>query len=110
LILPFGLGTIYFASTVTPVKPLLQRYTHVMWAPSWLPRFIPKMLLRGLLVQVNRDVPIWNNKTYRAQPPYSAQDKNIAKFRRWFSQFYSHDSETFDEAMTAERSKAVLEW
>jgi hypothetical protein len=128
--LPFGLGTLYFASTVTPVKPLLQRYTHVMWGPKWLPRFVPKLLLRGLLVQggaplrfgrhetharpprrtVNRDIPIWNNKYYRTRPPYSVADKNIPKFRRWFAQFYSPHSESFQEACAAEQAKVEMEW
>jgi len=68
LTLPLGMGEVYVASTVTPVRPLMQRYTHLMWASASVPRFLPKMLLRGLLAQVNRDVPIWNNKTYRARP------------------------------------------
>jgi len=99
LTLPLGLGEVYVASTVTPMRPLLQRYTHLMWASASVPRFLPKMLLRGLLAQVNRDVPIWNSKTYRARPfvapllggahtprapyrPYSVQDVNLAKFRK----------------------------
>jgi len=110
LTLPFNMGVIYFASSVTPVKPLLLRYTHTMWCSKNLPRFIAKLLLRGLQVQVDRDIPIWNNKYYRSKPPYTKADSNIPPFRRWFSQFYSEQSETFAEAQTAESESMNLEW
>jgi len=110
LTLPLGLGTIYFASSVTPVKPLLLRYTHTMWCSNMLPRFVAKLILRGLKVQVDRDVPIWNNKMYRHRVPYTSGDANIPRFRKWFRQFYSEHSETFQEAMEAERNTLSLEW
>jgi len=110
LTLPLGLGVIYFASSVTPVKPLSIRYTHVMWCSPWLPRIVAKMLLRGLKVQVDRDVPIWTNKTFRSRPAYSKADVNIPPFRRWFKQFYSEHSETFQEAMAIENNVASLDW
>ncbi len=109
LTLPFGLGTVYFASSVTPVRPLEQRYTHSMWAPWWIPRFIPKLLLRGLAIQVERDIPIWNFKSFQARPPYSKLDSNIPKFRKWYSQFYSEDSIELEQALESERCK-FFEW
>jgi len=109
LTLPLGMGDVYFASSVTPVSPLRQRYTHCMWASPNLPRFVAKLLLRGLLAQVNRDVPIWNNKTYRARPPFSKLDANVKRFRAWFANFYGPQSESFAEAMRRER-ESVLEW
>jgi cholesterol 7-desaturase len=110
LTLPFGLGVIYFASSATPIKPLVLRYTHVMWCSTSLPRFVAKLLLAGLEVQVNRDVPIWNNKTYRSRPPYTKADSNIPPFRRWFKQFYSEHSETHEQAMNFERDTHALNW
>lgn len=110
LTLPFGIGKIYFASSVTPVKPLEIRYTHAMWCSPYLPRIVAKMLLRGLKIQVDRDVPIWNNKIYRAKPSYTKADVNIPPFRRWFKQFYNEHSETFEQAMAIERGALSLEW
>lgn len=110
LSLPLGLGKVYFASSVTPIKPLLQRYTHVMWCSPYLPRFIAKTLLRGLKTQVDRDVPIWNNKKWRSKPAYSKADANIPPFRRWFKQFYSPFSETFQQAIEIEKQSMSLEW
>lgn len=44
------------------------------------------------LVQFERDVMIWNNKTYVAKPLLVKEDSAIQKHRRWFSQFYSENS------------------
>ena len=43
-------------------------------------------------VQVDRDVMIWNNKTYVSKPMLVKEDQLIAKHRRWYSQFYSENS------------------
>ena len=39
------------------------------------------------LVQVDEDVPIWENKIYRPQPVLCAGEKTIMTFRKWSSQF-----------------------
>ena len=39
--------------------------------------------------QFAQDVPIWENKVYRHRPPLTQVDGPIAKYRRWFRQFYS---------------------
>lgn len=109
LYLPLNMGEIYFASSVTPIAPLKQRYTHAMWCSPNLPRFVAKTILRALMSQVNRDVPIWNNKTFRSAPPYSRVDVNVKRFRAWYAAFYSPHSESFADAMQRER-EAVLEW
>lgn len=44
------------------------------------------------LVQFERDVMIWNNKTYISKPLLVKEDSAIQKHRRWFSQFYSKNS------------------
>lgn len=110
LTLPLGLGTLYFCSSVTPISPKSLRYTHAMWCSRWMPRLVAKLVLRGLEVQVNRDVPIWNNKQYRVKPPLTKEDGDaIARFREWFSQFYCEHSETFEEAMECERNLLQVE-
>lgn len=48
--------------------------------------------LMVLLLQFERDVMIWNNKTYISKPMLVKEDSAIQKHRRWFSQFYSENS------------------
>jgi cholesterol 7-desaturase len=35
---------------------------------------------------------VWNHKKFEERPLLVREDKAIAKFRRWYSQFYSPDS------------------
>ena len=42
--------------------------------------------------QFERDVMVWNHKTYIERPVLVAEDKTLAKHRRWFQQFYSENS------------------
>lgn len=50
------------------------------------------LLLPPLPMQFERDVMIWNNKTYTSRPLLVKEDSSIQKHRRWFSQFYSENS------------------
>jgi len=59
----------------------------------------------GECVQVERDVMIWNNKTFQNKPLLTKEDKLISQFRRWYAQFYSENSRT-----VAEDLKNTLEW
>ena len=38
---------------------------------------------------VEQDIPIWNNKRYVDDPILCDSDGPIAKYRKWFSQFYA---------------------
>lgn len=83
---PFGF--VYVLETVTPVEPLLQLYHHIVWAEWRVPRAVAKGVLHGLLVQAERDVPIWNHKSYVSPPLLVRGDGPIAQFRRWSRQFF----------------------
>jgi hypothetical protein len=37
------------------------------------------------------DMPLWNNKRFRPEPILAEGDGDIARFRRWYRQFYSVD-------------------
>ena len=54
------------------------------------------MLTDGLIAevvrQVGHDMVIWENKTYRDNPILCDGDGPIAKYRRWFTQFYDNGS------------------
>ncbi|HEY4929653.1 MAG TPA: Rieske 2Fe-2S domain-containing protein [Acidimicrobiales bacterium] len=40
-------------------------------------------------LQFTQDVPIWENKVYRERPMLTKVDGPVARYRRWFRQFYS---------------------
>lgn len=86
------LGYLYVWETVTPVKPLIQKFHHLVWAEWKVPRIVGKGVLRALVTQAERDVPIWNHKTYLNKPVIVKGDGPIPHFRRWFKQFFSESS------------------
>eukprot|EP01087_Luapelamoeba_hula_P024952 TRINITY_DN967_c0_g1_i2.p1 TRINITY_DN967_c0_g1~~TRINITY_DN967_c0_g1_i2.p1 ORF type:complete len:558 (-),score=66.63 TRINITY_DN967_c0_g1_i2:156-1829(-) len=103
-------GRVLIVETVTPVQALLQRATHQGWGEWRVPRFAAKVVLKATLDQFEKDVPIWNNKTFVRPPQVVKQDGPIAKYRRWFQKnFYSENS----ERVAREREEAVagpLDW
>lgn len=54
----------------------------------WI-NFFPK---HASVLQILKDIIIWNNKKHVKNPPFSKKEKTTAEFRRWFSQFYSPNS------------------
>lgn len=50
-----------------------------------------------MLLQIERDIAVWNNKKYLRNPLLVKEDKLILRFRRWFSQFYSEHSPTLKD-------------
>lgn len=62
LIFPTPFGKVCVIETVTPVIHTLQRAQNVVWAEPTVPRFFAKVFLMGLVVQFERDMPIWNYK------------------------------------------------
>eukprot|EP00744_Colponema_vietnamica_P007326 GILI01010561.1.p2 GENE.GILI01010561.1~~GILI01010561.1.p2 ORF type:complete len:422 (+),score=99.71 GILI01010561.1:115-1380(+) len=93
--LPFG--KVVVVEAVTPVAPLLCKTSHVVWASPLVPRFLAKFVLRALLVQFERDLPIWRSKKFLRKPMIVKEDGKISAFRRWFSKHYSEHSMTTSE-------------
>ena len=54
--------------------------------------------------QIERDLMIWNHKTYKTKPLLVKEDSLIAKHRRWYSQFYSENSPRYSSR------KEGLDW
>jgi len=103
-----AVGRVIVIETVTPIQPLQQRATHQVFAEKHIPRFIAKFILRGLIFQFERDVPIWNNKTFVRNPMVVKQDGPIAKYRRWFARnFYSENSEAVAEARRKDTAGSI---
>ncbi len=68
-------------------------------------------LLAGALIgeivrQVEQDIPIWEHKTYQERPILCDGGGPIAKYRRWFTQFYDEG----DAAPPAEAKSRVRNW
>ena len=51
------------------------------------------VLVEEIVRQVGHDIPIWENKIYRDNPILCDGDGPIAKYRKWFKQFYVEDWE-----------------
>lgn len=54
---------------------------------------VARAICRDLDKQVGEDIPIWENKLYRANPALCDGDGPIAEYRRWCLQFYSENSD-----------------
>ena len=49
---------------------------------------VAKALIRDILKQFEEDRMVWENKTYQPMPILCDGDGPIAKFRKWYSQYY----------------------
>lgn len=49
-------------------------------------------IIRDIVKQMNEDIPIWENKTFRARPILCDGDGPIPEYRRWCEQFYAAPS------------------
>ena len=47
---------------------------------------------------------VWNNKMYRKNPILVKEDKLIAQHRKWYSQFYSENSPTYESIQAGDLS------
>ncbi|KDR22323.1 cholesterol 7-desaturase [Zootermopsis nevadensis] len=94
LYLTTSLGVVIILQTVTPVEPLLQKLEHRIYCPPSLSLFA-KFILYGESVMVERDIMIWNHKSYVDKPILVKEDQSIRRHRHWYSQFYSENSPRF---------------
>ncbi|CAG0882321.1 unnamed protein product [Cyprideis torosa] len=86
------LGNFLMMQTVTPQEPLVQKIQHRVFAPRWFPNFFVASFLHSECVMLERDIMVWNHKMYLKRPCLPREDRNIARFRKWYSQFYSENS------------------
>ncbi|EGI69506.1 3-chlorobenzoate-3,4-dioxygenase oxygenase subunit [Acromyrmex echinatior] len=98
LMINTSIGPMYILQTVTPVEPLLQRVTHQIFSPPLLAPYA-NLIFLGECLMFERDVKIWNYKKYERQPILVREDRAIQAYRRWYSQFYSDHSPTYETAM-----------
>jgi cholesterol 7-dehydrogenase len=90
-------GDMTILQTVTPVEPLKQRLLHYFYGPRWLGIFM-KFSIYGETVNVARDAMVWDYKTFVRNPILPKEEKQIKLYRNWFSQFYSENSKSYQDA------------
>ncbi|KAG7201069.1 hypothetical protein KM043_017613 [Ampulex compressa] len=98
LLVNTALGPMCILQTVTPMEPLLQRVTHMIFSPPLLAPYASLVFL-GECLMFERDVEIWNHKKFERQPILVREDRAILAYRRWYSQFYSPRSSSYQAAM-----------
>ncbi|XP_065292369.2 cholesterol 7-desaturase nvd-like isoform X2 [Dermacentor albipictus] len=92
-----GFGNQLIVIAVTPIGPFRMRVVHTM-------HFEPRasLLFRWLAGIIytkafERDLLVWNHKKMLLKPPLLKEDRTIAEFRRWYNQFYSQSSPTWQD-------------
>lgn len=90
-------GRFVAVQTVTPIEPLVQKVVHRFYGPRLISPFM-KFIVIAESIMVERDINMWNHKTYRNKPHLVKEDHTIKSFRNWYSQFYSDNSKSFAHA------------
>ncbi|KMQ96341.1 3-chlorobenzoate- -dioxygenase oxygenase subunit [Lasius niger] len=91
-------GPMCILQTVTPIEPMLQRVTHQIFSPPLLAPYA-NLIFLGECVMFERDIVIWNHKRFERQPMLVSEERAIREYRRWYSQFYSDHSPTYQTAV-----------
>ena len=83
---------------ILPLEPMVQRVVHLFYTePSWWSLYA-KVVLWGESILLERDIVVWNSKTYADKPLTggNSQDVLLVKYRRWYQQFYTAKSQSAD--------------
>lgn len=48
-----------------------------------------RVLMNRVMAEIAEDIPVWENKTFPAQPVLAAHDRDLIRFRKWNHQFYT---------------------
>ncbi|KAF7997096.1 hypothetical protein HCN44_005373 [Aphidius gifuensis] len=95
LFLETSIGTVCILQTVTPIDKLVQRVVHMIYSPPLLGPYA-RVIFIGECLMFQRDVNVWNKKKFQKRPTLVREDKTIISFRKWYSQFYSENSPTYN--------------
>mmetsp|Transcript_13723 Transcript_13723/g.19027 ORF Transcript_13723/g.19027 Transcript_13723/m.19027 type:complete len:100 (-) Transcript_13723:162-461(-) len=97
--------------SVTPVAPLRQKVSHVMYGPKDpFSQIAGKIMLFGFHLQFTRDIVVWNNKTYSPKPLLVKNDGPIMQFRRWYTRFYPKQPWEENAGTPAPPVQSKLDW
>ncbi|XP_015111307.1 cholesterol 7-desaturase [Diachasma alloeum] len=101
LIMNTSLGKMFIIQTVTPIEPFLLRVTHSVYSTPWNALF-GKIIFLGECFMFERDVHVWNHKVFLKNPLLLPEEKKIKAFRKWYKQFYSANSPTYQSIKSLE--------
>lgn len=87
-----GIAETYLQGMITPID---EQTVHVRFAFSQPLKDgkkpeggVEAAIIQDICKQIREDTPIWENKIYRPLPILCDGDGPIAKFRKWYKQFY----------------------
>ena len=78
--------------TITPIddQNILLRFNFITpKAQADMHQLYAEGMIKEIAFQVEQDIPIWEHKTYLESPILCDGDGPIAKYRKWFQQFYA---------------------
>jgi len=88
-----GAWDVVFVTSTTPIDQTKcmtwMSFTVNLSQGMSLERGIAKGIIQEVTGQLNQDIPIWENKIFRARPMIAAGDGPILPYRSWARQFYS---------------------
>ncbi|KAH6945539.1 hypothetical protein HPB50_008915 [Hyalomma asiaticum] len=85
-------GNIGYVLSLTPMKPFHVRAVHRYFAERKMPRIAFWLMMWAAKGMFERDIFVWNHKSYMKNPALVKEDRTIMAFRKWFAQFYSPNS------------------
>ena len=88
LLLDTPFGPLAMIESVTPITANLQRLTNTLWLPRHVPRVYGRLMMSGVVDQLERDLSVWNRKRWLRRPLVVREDGPILKYRRWMRQFF----------------------
>ncbi|CAN8004698.1 unnamed protein product, partial [Ixodes hexagonus] len=98
-------GTAWAVMAVLPEEPLQMRVIQRMHFEPNAPWLFRWALSRSHISQFTRDMMMWNTKTMVERPPLQSIDRRIPVFRKWYSQFLSENSPTWQSVR-----ERTLQW
>jgi phenylpropionate dioxygenase-like ring-hydroxylating dioxygenase large terminal subunit len=90
-----GLGVLRVKNYVTFISsttPIDTEHVHVRWIFTAPEKGNPQATFKAaesFTSAVSQDIPIWENKIYKAPPVLRASEKAVTEQRRWADQFYT---------------------
>ncbi|XP_040066096.2 cholesterol 7-desaturase nvd-like [Ixodes scapularis] len=91
------LGDIRMVVTITPEGPFQNRVVHKIYFEPRALMIFRFFVSKVYLSAFRRDILAWNHKTMHQHPPLQKNEKTVAQFRKWYDQFYSESSPTWQE-------------
>lgn len=92
---------------ILPEAPLIQKVIHHVYASKWYLAWFATLSLRGETIMFKRDVTVWNHKQYLNQPYLVKNDGPIMQYRRWYQQFFTSNSKTYQQIIN---NNNIFDW